>query len=178
MRSDIKSMLPYVNKPDITGTHEGGKAQHKGLSFSRNERRPYHKGQRAPNKSPDAPVMYVDISLVPFHYTYQQAFLQMSDEWKISRPIAVRLRTDHTEAAAAAAICSLDQYCNNRGSCQPALLNCLISGLQAVELWSYRRQTGPTAIWLQPFSAALPLCLFYSSSPLPSECTETRQAVL
>ncbi len=36
--------------------------------------------QRAPNKSPDASVMHVDISLVPFHYTYQWVFLRMSEK--------------------------------------------------------------------------------------------------
>lgn len=65
--------------------------------------------------------MQVDISLVPLHFMYQWAFHQMSEEWEISQPIAVRFCTDHTKAATA--ICSQGQLCNNRGSCQPALAN-------------------------------------------------------
>lgn len=146
-------------------------AQHKGLSFCRNERWIYHGAHRAPNKSPDARVMHVDISLVPFHYTYQWAFLQMSEEWKISPPIVVRLHTDHTKAAAPA-ICSSGRYCNNRGSCRcqpPKLFNIRCVSCGAVVVVS-------KADSLQPCDYSL--CLFLSCSPLPSEWTETRQDVL
>lgn len=90
-------------------------------------------GVGTPNKSPDA---RVGISLVPFHYAYQRAFLQPSER---PQPISARFHADHTKAAAAASEQSrAEQYCNNRRPCEPALLNCY----QLCKLWSYRSHTG------------------------------------
>lgn len=177
MRADVKSICTstYLIQ-DIIGTHWGGKAQHKGLSFCHDERWTYHRRQRAPNKSPDAPVrllFYIDISLVTFHFIT-----------RISGSFFKRQRNE----------ISLDQspsYWPHRSSSgnlllEPKLYQQKVPSTGPPKLFNIRsvscgRIAGrqrPTAIWLQPFSATLPLCLFLSPSPLPSERTETRQAVL
>lgn len=122
MTSDVKLMLQYENiwRATYLGVTEGETTAQRIILWP-NERWVYHSEAGTADKSPDARVLRVGISLVPVHYTHQWAFLQMS-EWKISQLITVCLRADQQR----------DHNLKWRRSRQAALLNCLISGPKAV----------------------------------------------
>lgn len=149
---------------DIPAAHRGGNAQHKGSECCRNERWVYHRGPGTANKSPDAGVMHVDVSLVPFHYSYQRPFLQMSREWKISGPVAAAVTTHRSSRRNFLLGASTVTTRRVQATSSAKLCN-----IRAVPLlWSCSTPTPPHPT---------PVCLF-AFSPRPSECMKTRQAVL
>lgn len=144
--------------------------------FCCNERWTYLKGRGAANKSPDPPVTQVDISFVPLHFLYQRAFLQMSEGWKISQPITVHCCPWRQHQGEFALRGSYRNDSRGRGGG--------VVDQPSITVFKLRRcgriagEQRPAASRLQPFPAAVSLCLFLLCSAFPSDCSEARQPVL